>query len=347
MSNKMKVALMTGIREIDMIEREIPCPKDDEVLVKVEYIGICGSDLHYYETGAIGDFKVEPPFVLGHEVAGIVAGCGKGVKNLKIGDKVALEPGKTCGQCYFCRNGLYNLCKDVVFFATPPVDGVFQEYVVHPEHLSFKLPSSMSTLEGAMIEPLSVGMHAARQGDAHVGQNVFVIGSGCIGLSSMLAAKACGASKVYLIDIVRSRLDKALELGANGIINSGKEDVIKRVFELTNGSGSDLIIDTSGIESAINQSIAFARTGSTIVLVGYPASGKANLDLSIALNKEITFKTVFRYRHQYPLCISAVESGVINIKNMVTNIFDFNNVKEAMDKSLEDKINIVKAAIKI
>ena len=166
MDGTMRVAIMEGIGKMGFTQRPIPTPKENEVLVKLEYVGICGSDLHYYEKGAIGDFVVEPPFVLGHEPGGTVVEVGSGVTHLKVGDRVALEPGKTCGRCKYCRQGKYNLCPDVVFFATPPVDGVFQEYVAHEADLCFKLPDNVSTLEGALIEPLAVGFHAAIQGDA-------------------------------------------------------------------------------------------------------------------------------------------------------------------------------------
>ena len=161
MEGTMKTAVMTGIGRMGLEERPIPAVKDNEVLVKLEYVGICGSDLHYYESGAIGEYVVEPPFVLGHEPGGTVVEVGKDVHHLKAGDRVALEPGKTCGHCEFCKTGRYNLCPDVVFFATPPVDGVFQEYVAHEADLCFKLPDNVSTLEGALIEPLAVGFHAA------------------------------------------------------------------------------------------------------------------------------------------------------------------------------------------
>ena len=170
MNGTMKTAVMTGISQVEIQQRPIPVPADDEVLVKVEYVGICGSDLHYYESGRIGNFIVEPPFVLGHEAGGTVVEVGAGVKDLKVGDRVALEPGKTCGHCEHCKEGKYNLCEDVIFFATPPVDGVFQEYVAHEAGLCFRLPDNMSTMEGALIEPLAVGMHAANQGGAHLGQ---------------------------------------------------------------------------------------------------------------------------------------------------------------------------------
>ena len=216
---------MSGIGKMGFEERDIPKAKDDEVLVKLEYVGICGSDLHYYETGAIGNYVVEPPFVLGHEPGGTVVEVEKNVKHLKVGDRVALEPGKTCGHCEFCKTGRYNLCPDVVFFATPPVDGVFQEYVAHEADLCFKLPDNVSTMEGALIEPLAVGFHAAMQGGARAGQSAVVLGSGCIGLVTMMALKAMGVSKVYVVDIMEKRLEKALELGADGVINGSKTEI--------------------------------------------------------------------------------------------------------------------------
>ena len=302
MEGKMKVAVMNGIGKMGFTERDIPTPKDDEVLVKLDYVGICGSDLHYYESGAIGDYVVEPPFVLGHEPGGVVVEVGKDVKHLKVGDKVALEPGKTCGHCEFCKQGKYNLCPDVVFFATPPVDGVFQEYVAHEADLCFKLPENVSTLEGALIEPLAVGFQ---------------------------------------------RLEKALELGATGVINGAKEDVIAKAQELTGGAGMDLIIETAGTEITTRQAIHMAKKGSTIVLVGYSKSGEMTLPMSLVLDKELTFKTVFRYRHIYPIAIDAVASGKVNVKGIVTNIYDLDDVQRAMDESVHNKADIVKGVIKI
>lgn len=347
MEGKMKVAVMNGIGKMGFEEREIPKPKENEVLVKLEYVGICGSDLHYYETGAIGDYIVKPPFVLGHEPGGTVVEVGEKVKHLKIGDRVALEPGKTCGQCEFCKEGKYNLCPDVVFFATPPVDGVFQEYVAHEAELCFKLPEEVSTLEGALIEPLAVGFHAAIQGDAHLGQKAVVMGAGCIGLVSMMALKARGVSKVYVVDIMEKRLEKALELGADGVINGAKEDVLERIKELTDGKGMDLVVETAGTEITTRQAIYIAKKGSNIVLVGYSKSGEMKLPMSLVLDKELTFKTVFRYRHIYPMAIDAVASGKVNLKGIVTDIFPLDEVQKAMDYSVNNKADIVKAVIKI
>lgn len=267
MKGTMKVAVMNGIGKMGYTTRPIPTPKEDEVLVKLEYVGICGSDMHYYETGAIGNYVVKPPFVLGHEPGGTVVEVGSAVKHLKVGDRVALEPGKTCGHCKFCREGKYNLCPDVVFFATPPVDGVFQEYVAHEANLCFKLPDNVSTMEGALIEPLAVGFHAANQGGAHAGQTAVVMGAGCIGLVSMMALKAEGVSRVYVVDIMQKRLDKALELGADGVINSREKDAVQTILDLTDGLGCDLVIETAGTEITTRQAIEMAQKGANIVLV--------------------------------------------------------------------------------
>ena len=343
----MKVAVMLGIGKMGFEERDIPQPKDDEVLVKLEYVGICGSDLHYYESGAIGDYVVKPPFVLGHEPGGTVVEVGKNVTHLKVGDRVALEPGKTCGHCEFCKTGRYNLCPDVVFFATPPVDGVFQEYVAHEAGLCFKLPDNVSTMEGALIEPLAVGFHAARQGGAQAGQVAVVTGAGCIGLVSMMALKAMGVSKVYSVDVMDKRLDKALELGADGVINGSREDAVKKVMELTGGMGCDLVIETAGTEITTRQAVQMTKKGATIVLVGYSKTGEIKMPISLALDKELTFKTVFRYRHIYPLAIDAVASGKVNLKGIVTNEFALDDIQEAMDESVNNKADIVKAVVKI
>lgn len=347
MNGSMRVAIMEGIGKMGFTQRPIPTPKEDEVLVKLEYVGICGSDMHYYETGAIGDFVVEPPFVLGHEPGGTVVEVGSKVTHLKVGDRVALEPGKTCGHCRYCREGKYNLCPDVVFFATPPVDGVFQEYVAHEADLCFKLPDNVSTLEGALIEPLAVGFHAAIQGDAHLGQKAVVMGAGCIGLVSLMALKARGVQEVYVVDVMDKRLDKALELGATAVINGKKEDVVARLNQLTGGQGTDLAIDTAGSEFTVRQAIMAAAKGSTIVLVGYSRTGEMNMPTDFILNKELTLKSVFRYRHIYPIAIEAVASGKVNLKGIVSNIFPLSDIQNAMDESIRNKADIVKSVIKI
>ena len=347
MEGTMKTAVMLGIGKMGYEERPIPVPKDDEVLVKLEYVGICGSDMHYYENGRIVNYIVKPPFVLGHEPGGTVVEVGKNVTHLKVGDRVALEPGKTCGHCEYCRSGKYNLCPDVVFFATPPVDGVFQEYVAHEADLCFKLPDNVDTMEGALIEPLAVGMHAAKQGGATLGMSAVVSGAGCIGLCTMMSLKAFGVTEVYVTDVMQKRLDKAMELGATGVINSAEKDPVEEIRRLTGGRGVDLAVECSGVEVCANQAIEELIRGGTLVQVAYGKSGYMNLNMSLLCDKEITIKTVFRYRHIYPMAIKAVADGKINLKGIVTNVFDFDDIQNAMDQSVHDKANIVKSVVKI
>lgn len=347
MDGKMKVAVMTDIQKIEFEERDIPHPKKDEVLVKIEYVGVCGSDLHYFEHGRVSNFVVKPPFVLGHECAGVVTEVGEDVLHLKVGDRVALEPGKTCGKCDQCRSGKYNLCPNVAFFATPPIDGVFQEYVAHEANLCFKLPENVSTLEGALIEPLAVGFHAAKQGGAEIGQSAVVFGAGCIGLVCMMALRAMGLSRVYVVDIQPKRLEKALALGATGVINAKSEDTLKRLQELSEGRGFDLAIETAGSTSTAQQAIYTVKKGATVVLVGYNVDEYVPLPINYALDNEITIKTIFRYRHIYPLAIDAVASGKVNLKGLVTDLFDFDDIQRALCDSIRNKVDIVKAAIRM
>lgn len=347
MNNRMKVAVMTDVAKIELTEREIPVPKAGEVLVKIEYVGVCGSDLHYYEAGGIGANIVEPPFVLGHEAGGTIVSTGDAVTNLKVGDRVALEPGKTCGKCEFCKSGKYNLCPDVIFFATPPIDGVFKEYVAHSAELCFKIPDTMDTMEAALIEPLAVGFHAARQGGARTGQTAVVTGAGCIGFVSMMALKAMGVTRVIVVDIMPKRLDKALELGADEVINGKEQNVVAEIMKLTDGMGADLVIETAGSEVTTQQAVHFAKKGGVIVLVGYSPSGNITLPVGLAIDKELTFKTVFRYRDIYPLAIEAVASGRVNLKGIVTNIFSLDEIQDAMDQSVKNKADIVKSVIKV
>lgn len=303
--------------------------------------------MHYYENGKIGSYIVDPPFVLGHESGGVVVEIGKDVKHLNVGDCVALEPGKTCGHCEFCRSGKYNLCPDVKFFATPPIDGVFQEYVVHEADLCFKLPDNVSTMEGALIEPLAVGMHAANQAGASLGKTAVVTGAGCIGLCAMMSLKAFGVTEVYVTDIMDKRLEKALELGATGVINSKERNPVEEIYKLTEGRGVDIVVEASGVEICANQGIEMLVQAGTLVQVAYSGSGYMSLNMSMICDKEITIKSVFRYRHIYPIAIKSVASGLINLKDIVTDVFEFENIEEAMNKSIADKANIVKAVIKI
>ena len=332
-----------------MYIKEIPVPKpsEKEVLVKIEYCGICGSDVHYYEYGRVADYVVEGDFILGHEVAGTVVEVGSQVKSLKVGDRVALEPGIGCGKCEQCKEGKYNLCKDVIFFATPPVQGALKDYVVHPEDMCFKLPDNVSTKEGALVEPLSVGLHACRQGGVTLGNSVVILGAGCIGLCTLLSAKAFGASEIIVVDLFEKRLEFAKKMGATHVINGKEEDVIARVNELLRGKGADVVLETAGAPKTIYQTSMLAKPGGTVVLVGIAVQNDLQYNFGQVMSKELTIKSVFRYRNLYPTAIAAISSGTIDVNQIVTHEFNFEDTKLAFDNVIADAENVVKGVIKL
>ena len=344
-----KGAFMRGTDKMIIKEIEVPEVGEKEVLVQLEYVGICGSDVHYFHHGNCGAYKVnlEEDYMLGHECSGTVVQVGEKVKNLKVGDKVALEPGITCGECEFCKAGKYNLCPDVVFLATPPVQGCYEEYIAFPENMCFKLPENMNTKEGCLIEPLSVGFHAANQGEVQVGDSVVILGAGCIGLVTLLACKAHGAGNIIVADIVDARLEKAKELGATHVINSKETDVLTEIGKLTNGKGADKVFETAGSPITIAQTPFVVTRGGTITLVGISAQEEINYNFAQIMDKEATVKSVFRYRNIYPKAIEAVSSGTIDVNGIVTHEFDLEHIQEAFEEAINNKTDLVKAVIKI
>lgn len=330
-----------------MYYKEIPFPKagDQDVVVQIECCGICGSDVHYYEYGRIGDYVVNGEFTLGHEVAGTVVETGSAVTELKAGDRVALEPGVGCGHCEMCKNGKYNLCPDVVFFATPPVQGALQNYVAHPADMCFKLPDKVSAKAGALVEPLCVGMHACKQGGVTLGQSVVILGAGCIGLVTLLSAKALGASKVIVVDLFEKRLEFAKKLGANHVIDASQEDVDAKICELLGGKGADVVIEAAGSGKTIYETPFFAKPGGTVVLTGIAVESDLQYNFSQVMSKELTIKSVFRYRNLYPTAIAAIADGTIDVEQIVTHEFQFDDVKNAFDTVIRDAKNVVKGII--
>ena len=285
--------------------------------------------------------------MLGHECAGTVIALGEGVEHLKVGDKVALEPGITCGQCEFCKTGRYNLCPDVQFLATPPVQGCYENYIAFPENMCFKLPDNISTKEGALVEPLSVGMHAANQGDVKLGDSVVILGAGCIGLVTLLACKAHGATDITVVDVIPKRLDYALKLGATRVINGREADAVGEGDKLTDGAGVDKVFETAGSPITIQQTPYMVKNGGTIVLVGISAQEKIEYNFAKIMAKEARIESVFRYRNIYPQAIAAIADGIIDVSGIVTHEFDFEDIQEAFDCAINNKDDVVKAVIKI
>ena len=337
---------MTGLRNMEIKKIDMPVPKPGEVLIKVEYAGICGSDIHYYEIGRIANNIVKGDFILGHECAGEVVEVGSDVKYLKPGDRVALEPGISCGCCEFCKKGKYNLCPSMVFLGTPPIHGAFRKYICFPEKMCFKLPDNVTAMEGALIEPLAVGMHAASQGSVKLGSRVAILGAGCIGLVTLLACMASGATEIFVVDVLEKRLEYAKKLGATCVINAKDVDSTEKIREMTQNEGVDVVIETAGTVKTIEQTPYIVKRGGTIVLLGLASQDTAQINYMKLIRQEVELKTVFRYRNIYPSAIQAVANGKINVKGIVTHEFDFDDTKKALDFVVENKQEVVKAVIK-
>ncbi|GMQ62617.1 NAD(P)-dependent alcohol dehydrogenase [Vallitalea maricola] len=344
---KNKAVYMQGTNNMVFKDVAVPELSPKDVLIKIDTVGICGSDVHYYQHGKIGDFVVNGDFILGHECAGEVVQIGTEVENLVVGDRVCLEPGKTCGKCEFCKEGKYNLCPDVEFFATPPYHGVLQNYVKHPEDMCFKLPDNVSNMEGALVEPLAVGLHAASIGDVKLGDTVVIFGTGCIGLVTLLSCKARGASNIIVVDVLENRLKMAEKLGATSVINAKETDVIKEIESLTDGKGANVVIDTAGAEITVKQTVDVVKRGGIIVLVGMTPKDEVSFNFMKLMGKEGEVRTIFRYRNLYPVAINAIASGSINVKQIVSHEYDFEHTKEAFDFVVNNASEVVKAVIKI
>ena len=340
-------AFMTGLNKIEVCPIDMPVPKENEVLIKLEYVGVCGSDVHYLESGKIGNFVVEGDFILGHECAGSVVEIGAGVKTLKAGDRVVLEPGITCGKCAFCKGGKYNLCPDVEFMATPPYHGCLENFIAWPEDMAFKLPPNIDTKTGSLIEPLAVGIHAAKQGEVSLGSNVVILGAGCIGLVTLLACKALGAGSITIVDVIQKRLDIAKQMGATHTINAKNVNIQDELEKLTNGEGFDVVMEAAGTVQTVSQAPHLVKAGGTIVLIGMLPDDAVEFNVVEIIIKEAQIKSVFRYRNIYPQAIDMVSSGMIDVSKIVSHEFDFADVDEAFKFIIDNKDEVVKAVIHV
>lgn len=346
MNGKMKVAIMTSARHMEFVEKDIPETKPGELLIKLEYVGLCGSDLHFYEAGRLGNWVPEGPLTLGHEPGGVVVEVGAGVTGFKPGDHVAIEPGVPCGTCEMCKKGKYNLCPDMSFMAIPKErDGVFSEYCSHPANMCYKLPENVSTLEGALIEPLAVGFHAVDLSGAKIGESAVVLGCGCIGLVTIMVLKAMGIDEIYAVDVIEKRLAKAEELGVTKALRAKTEDIVDFVKSLP-GGGVDQVYETAGSEFTTLQTAKLIKNGGTVTLVGMCANPEIKMDIASLSAKEGTVKTVYRYRNLYPVAIKAVSQGKIPLTSIVSHEFEFKDVIEAVAYNVDNKSDVIKAVIK-
>ncbi|KAJ7542812.1 hypothetical protein O6H91_09G013200 [Diphasiastrum complanatum] len=332
-------AWLTGINTLKIQPFKLPSVLGNhEVRVQMKAVGICGSDVHYLKTMRCADFIVREPMVIGHECAGIIAEVGSGVTHLKVGDRVALEPGISCARCNFCKEGHYNLCSEMKFFATPPVHGSLAHQVIHPADLCFKLPENVSLEEGAMCEPLSVGVHACRRAGVGPDTHVLVMGAGPIGLVTMLSARSFGAPRVIITDVDEYRLSVAKNLGADDtfLVSTDIKDADKEVSALQELMGAfvDVTLDCVGVGKTMTTALKVTKAGGRVCLVGM-GHHEMNVPLTPAAAREVDIFGVFRYRNTYPLCLDLLRTGRIDVRPLITHRFGFSQkeVEEAFETS--------------
>ena len=352
MIKTMPAAVLHGIKDLRVDEVPAPpAPTSGEVQIRIGKVGICGSDVHYWEHGRIGDFVVAEPMILGHECAGTVVAVGAGVTHLREGDRVAIEPGvprlSNATSHFYMKRGRYNLCPDIFFFATPPDHGAFCTLVNHPADYCFKLPDHVSLEEGAMIEPLSTGIFAARVAPIAMGDTVVITGAGPIGLMNLLAARAAGAANVIISDMVQSRLDVALQIGATQVVKGSDEELKAAAHELTEGRGADVAIECAGHHLALKAAIGASRAGATVVLVGMPQGETVPVNINDLIIREITLRPIFRYNNTFPTGVDLLASGKVDVKPLISRRFDLSEVPAAFEYVVENRETCVKAIVDV
>ncbi|MDP6525501.1 MAG: alcohol dehydrogenase catalytic domain-containing protein [Kiritimatiellia bacterium] len=343
----MKAMKLIGICRMEMME--VPTPEiinDGDVLIRMKTVGVCGSDLHYYETGQIGSQVVEYPFAVGHEGSGVVEAVGAEVTHVKPGDRIAIEPAMSCGACDQCRAGRPHTCRKLRFLACPKqAEGCLSEYIVMPEACCFKVSDKTTFDEAAISEPLAIGVYAVKQSIPMSGAKVGILGAGCIGLSVLLPAKAQGAERIYVTDKIDSRLELARKAGALWGGNPDKEDLVAKVAELEPG-GLDVVFECCGEQDALDQAIEMLKPGGKLLLIGIPATAKrVSFMIDKLRHKEICIQNVRRQNHCVQPSLDMMDRGDFDVSVMVTHRFPFAQAQAAFDLASSYEDGVLKTMI--
>ncbi len=325
-----RAAVLHAAGDLRVADRPVPEVGPHEVLVEIVAVGVCGSDVHYYEHGRIGSFVVEQPMVLGHEPAGIVAQVGAEVTRHRVGDRVTLEPGVPDMVCDECRAGRYNLCPQVRFFATPPIDGAFARFVAIHEAFAYTLPEELTLEQGALMEPLSVGVWACRKGGVGPGSRVLVSGAGPIGNLAAQVARAAGAAEVVVTDVNEYRLEVASRVGATRVLD------VRATPLAESGVQADVLLECSGVPSALVDGIRALAPAGTAVVVGMGPEEDATIPLSLIQNRELWLTGTFRYANTYPAALALAAQGRVDLDVIMTGRYGLDEAEAALRAPRED-----------
>jgi L-iditol 2-dehydrogenase len=314
-----RAAVMTDLSTMVIQERPDPEPGPQQAVVQVEAVGVCGSDTAYYKVGRIGDYIVDGPIILGHEVSGQVVQIGGDVRNVAVGDRVAIEPGTPCRNCRECMAGRYHLCPDLIFLATPPYDGALVQRMAIDSRNLYRIPDEMSYEEGALLEPLSVGIWGCKRANLQAGDDVLVTGAGPVGLLAAAAARAFGAGSVTITDLSEFRLGVARDMGF--------------VAERADAAGEDtfdVLLECSGAPGVLGSALRRLRPAGRASMIGMSKESAIALPLAQLNVNELTVSLVNRYNHTWPLAIELVSSGRVDLKRLVTHHFPLADSAEAL-----------------
>jgi L-iditol 2-dehydrogenase len=340
---KMKAALVTDVEKVSIEEIERPVIKDDEVLIKVKTVGVCGSDLHLFR--GTHAFR-KPPAILGHEIAGEVVEIGKRVRNLKVGDRVTVEPQYGCGECEFCRQGLINLCTKKIVPGTAKWIGVFVEYFNAPEKTVYKLNDSVSYPMGTMIEPLAVAVRAFRRATVKEKDCVVILGSGTIGLLCLVVARQMGYKTIICTDTAQFNLDMALKHGATLAINPLEVDVVEAVKKLTDGKGADLALVAAGANNILDQASACVRKRGEIGVIAMITEKIPFYSYQIVFNEQTMYGAMTYATPDFKEAAEMINGG-LDLSDFITQTMDLEHTQEGLGVLSQKKENVVKVMIEL
>ena len=343
----MRASRLHGVGDLRLEQLARPVPGSGEVLLKVASVGVCGSDVHYFLEGGIGDAVITAPIIMGHEFTAWVAGLGEGVEGLEVGQLVAVEPAVHCGVCESCQHGHPNLCADVEFCGTPPHDGVYAEYTVKPAHNCFPLPEGIDSVEGAMLEPLGVAIHTVDLAHMKPGYTVAVLGAGPIGLLTAAVAKAAGAGAIWMTEPLDYRREFALQYVADAVFNPDEVDVVAEIMRLTGGRGVDVAFEAAGAAETPDQAARVTRPGGKLILAGIPSDDTTTLTAGVVRRKGLTIKLVRRMKHTYPRAIRLVQTGMVDVKSLITHTFPLERIAEAFETVAAYDDGVLRAVIRV
>jgi L-iditol 2-dehydrogenase len=344
----MKAVVLTGIRQMELTD--IPEPgikKDNDVLLKVKMVGVCGSDVHYYQTGRIGSQVVQYPFIVGHECTATVEAFGSSVTRVKVGDRVVIEPAIVCHNCDQCKQGRENTCRNLKFLGCPgQIGGCLCEYIVMPENCCLPLGDKLNFAEGVLCEPLAIGLYAVKQARLLENCDIAILGAGPIGLSCLINAQAENANTCYVTEKINERVETARKGGATWVGNPDKENVVKEILR-RRPAGMDVVFECAGQQETIDQAIELLKPGGKLMLIGIPRTERISLVIDKIRRKEITIINVRRQNKCTQDCIDLIASGKISVDFMITHRFKLEQSQDAFDMVAEYRDGVVKALIEL